>query len=412
MKIELSSKTISPSGAASNDLKRDLFSYCDEYYPNKSSFPHYLTSSEILSQWQQVSKNSLIQDKSKIVLIGIGGSSLGPQAVIKALSSFSTSKKEIIYLNNSDPNLFAEILSEITKESLSEYLFFFVSKSGGTVETISALSLLSTHLKSLGHKIDNSNTIACTTKGSGYLFEYAQEKDITSFFIPQEVGGRFSVFSPLGMVPFKFFDIDFPALIDGARSVLNSQEKLEKIFTLSTTLEDYRKRGITNTVLFPYSNPLEYLGKWFIQLWAESLGKDGIGFTTLNAVGATDQHSQLQLFTNGPKDKFFIFVSEEKPRYDFSFEDSEIHQPISYLKGRTIKELFQAQRVGVTKDLESKNIPFATIKVDQITEVTLGELLTTFMILTTFTGREMGINPFNQPGVERSKLYAKQEFSE
>lgn len=334
--------------------------------------------------WQHFGalKNLKIKFK-KIVVVGIGGSSLGAKSISKALNS-----KSITFLDNVDPDFVTAKLKSIT---LKKTFFILISKSGETAEVISLASILFNQVACA------ANFIAITDNPAGELAKFAHENKIFVLHSPKDIPGRFSVLSIVGLLPLQLAGVKIHKIIEGAKKAYFKQA-----YTLACNqyLQFKAKKNIC--ALFAYSENLRCLADWYIQLLAESIGKSNkIGITPIKAIGVKDQHSQLQLFLDGPNDKFFIFLKPEKFNSDLKIPNENY----------TLRELFNAEYEGVKQAFTQKKKMFCEILLPQINEETLGELLMFFKLEIAFLGLLFKINFENQPAVELSKKITKNLLS-
>ncbi len=388
----------------------DIHSIFDKFYPNKDSLPYYLENNEISNDLELAKKAlSKFKNKTQLVHIGIGGSSLGPECLVKCLKE--ENREKVIFLDNSDPEY---IEAQLKLIELENAIFYIVSKSGSTIEPLSIMSILNHELKNAGLSFSSDNTLVCTDPNQSELLNWARQNKIETMRIPPSIGGRFSLLTHVGMIPALFYGINFKEVINGAKSFLKNTESIKRTFSLATDISENYKKGINETVLFIYSNRLKILGDWFQQLWGESLGKktnqDFYGLTPIISLGAKDQHSMLQLFSDGTRNKLFLFLENIKPSVDFTHEVDGFEELSSMERLNNIKQsvLFSSQLKGVQRDLTEQNLPTGKLQVTGICESEIGQLLTFFMILTTQVANQWKINPFDQPGVERSKRFSKE----
>ena len=357
------------------------------------------------------------------VVLGIGGSALGTIALQTALNpSFynlmpapKRKTPRLFVEDNVDPERIANMLDILDPKKT---LFNVITKSGGTAETMSALLIVRDAIaRKLGPGAVRDHLVATTDREKGNLRKIADAEGLTSFLVPDGVGGRFSVLTPVGLLPAAMVGINIGALLDGA-AMMDRRCKssvLSKNPALMSAALQYladTKKAKHIQVMMPYSNALKDVADWFRQLWAESLGKkfslDGkvvhAGQTPVKAVGATDQHSQVQLYGEGPNDKTFTFIRVEKFRKDVTipkgYPDIE---GISYLSGHTMGELLNAEQKATEIALTGFNRPNCTISLPSINESTLGQLLYMLEMQTAYAGSLYGIDPFDQPGVEAGK---------
>ncbi len=360
------------------------------------------TSQEIIKKVEALH----VEPFSQIVIIGIGGSSLGIKALDMALRPYSDAK-EILYLENSDPVSISSTLKKIKRD---EALFFVISKSGGTIETTSIFKTLISHFGLDLSGKDRSRVFAITDSGSN-LSDFASYHGITEFNIPLNVGGRFSVLSAVGVVPLMMAGYDTSALLKGAGDFIDSffkgSEKhlLQKALFLS---ENMNKTPIN--VLFSYSDSLENFTKWFVQLWAESLGKidkDGksVGLTPVGLIGAVDQHSFLQLVMEGTRDKTVTFIKVEDFKNDLSVPDISLHgiEKTDFINTKTFNTLINAQCDATMQSLIDAKVSTDIITLDFVSPQNIGALIAYYELLTSATGVMLNINTYNQPGVELGK---------
>jgi glucose-6-phosphate isomerase len=350
-----------------------------------------------------------------LVVLGIGGSALGPQALVQALHSplwneLSSEERKgglkIYFIDNVDPDWTQAILGRL---DLSKTLFCTVTKSGGTAETISAfLWVRDALIKKIGAGW-KEHMLIITDPAKGTLRPFADKEQIQSFSVPPNVGGRFSVFSPVGMLPIALTGIKIEefrkGLIKAYADQVTSFSSSALAVKLAVALVYAEQNGKRINPLMPYSSHLARISDWYVQLVAESLGKTpGVGPTPIKAVGATDQHSQLQLFSDGPQDKLIFFLKVAKFKNEFKIP-SEIVEGFADLAGESMQRLIHAEGEGTARALAKKGVPSLTIELAQVDEFNLAYLLYSFELMTAIAGDLLGVDPFNQPGVELSKKY-------
>jgi glucose-6-phosphate isomerase len=368
-----------------------------------------------------------------VVVLGIGGSSLGPHAVYSALGRpldqlrprAPGMPRRLLFADNADPATFEAILHLCPPEHT---VWNVVTKSGSTAETAAQLLVLYDHLQSsIGAERTRARIAVTTDPQRGPLRRFADRLGLTSFPIPASVGGRFSVLSSVGLVPAACAGLDVVGLLAGARGmrdrVLDPDLRANPALFLATALTAHhleRKRPMV--VMMPYADALFDTADWFRQLWAESLGKavdiDGkpahVGPTPIASRGATDQHSQLQLYAEGPEDKVFLFVSPAQRPVHLPIPRSEpaTSEPedFGYLAGRDMGALLDAELRGTVASLTRRGRPNATFHFDRMAAPALGEFLMLLMAATAFAGPLYRVNPFDQPGVEEAKQLAYAAF--
>jgi glucose-6-phosphate isomerase len=351
-----------------------------------------------------------------IVHLGIGGSSLGTKAISSALKDplYNLSgQPRIFYFDNVDPEMMASILKHIV---LEETLFIVVSKSGGTAETAAQFMVVYGLLKAKCGARNKENLVLITDPEKGILRKLAASEGIPALSIPPEVGGRFSVLTPVGLFPACLLGIDIDALMHGAARMADVVLKPD-VFTNPAYLFGAIHflallQGVNCSVLMPYSNSLLDLADWYRQLWAESSGKKlslknktvFTGQTPIKALGATDQHSQVQLYVEGPFDKIVNIIEVRRYRNDVPipnvFEDTA---EMGYLAEKSIAELINAEAKGTKAALIENKRMTINISLDTIDEETVGGLFMFFEAATVFFCFLLDIDPFDQPGVELGK---------
>lgn len=379
-----------------------------------NSFFHEYNSTNLLNQVHETVKK--FKNKKTIVHIGIGGSSLGPEMLIKAIGI--KNDRKFIFINNIDPE---EIHDQLKGLDIENSLFSFVSKSGSTIETIAGLNIILSQLKKNNISEDRLKDflVFTTDPKKSQLKDLAEEFEITTLDIPSAIGGRFSVLTPVGLLPAAFAGISVEDIIKGAEEIKDhilSPGQENELIKMASFLMSLKKEGITQTVLMPYSSKLRDFSLWFTQLWAESLGKKyglnqkiiNTGLTPIPAYGATDQHSQVQLFMEGPYDKCLILIEVEHFRNDFSLKDFFPIESSQNLAPFHLSEIMKAQLEGTSKALEENNRPYIRMKIPEINERSMASLILWFESLTALMGDYLEINPFDQPGVEHGKKFAQE----
>lgn len=361
-------------------------------------------------------------NKNKFFHIGIGGSSLGPEMLLSALKKKSN-KTQFTFINNIDPD---EIHDQVTHLSNpKDALFYIVSKSGSTSETIAAAIIVINTLKEKFNIKDSELKdfiIFCTDPEKGDLRKLAKQYDLKTLEVPSSVGGRFSVLTPVGFLPALFAGIQIEKVIESAKSFATDElNQVNSVINTALQLEYLRVNfGISQTVLMPYSSKLKNFSAWFVQLWAESLGKKvnlnseivNIGFTPIQSYGATDQHSQMQLFVEGPKDKAFFLLNIKKFQHTLKLANNIEFESFQSLSPFSLNELMQAEFFGAKQTLIDQNRPLFNIEIDELNEENLGKLIMFFELLTVAQGKLLNIDPFDQPGVESGKIYTKKWLNE
>jgi glucose-6-phosphate isomerase len=358
------------------------------------------------------SKIAKFQNKfDTIVVLGIGGSMLGVQVL---LDSLYVEQKIVVHcLDNIDPFIIEDLAHNL---DYSQTLFLVQTKSGGTPETIAQFLYFKEQLESFEMKLEN-HFIFVTDPKVGYLRQLANENsNIVALEIPVNVGGRFSILTPIGLLVSCLLDLDAQKLLDGAKNILDN-EKYECAILANQQFQLY-KQGVDQNVLMPYTSRLATLAKWYIQLLSESTGKEfdlngnkvNVGLTPVPALGATDQHSQAQLFKDGPFNKLIMTVQVQDYQANPIIAD-KAPAGLEYLQGITFGMLMDAELQGTRQSLTESGKPNLNIVVDKVCEYTMGELFMLFELSVAYLGHMLEINPFDQPGVERAKVLAREILS-
>ena len=358
---------------------------------------------------------------SDFVVVGIGGSALGAIALISALSHpyYNILPEEkrggprVFFSDNVDPWQLRGLLDVLEPRRT---LFNVVTKSGGTAETVATFLVVRRFLEDALGGSWREHVVVTTDPERGDMREVARREGLPAFPVPPDVGGRFSVLSPVGLLPAAFAGIDVGELLAGARDMdrrlKNSSPEEDPAYIGAALNWIFYGKGKRMTVMMPYSRALKELAEWFRQLWAESLGKkldlEGkvvqVGPTPLRALGATDQHSQVQLYVEGPPDKFFTFIVPEDYGADFVFPE---YYPdldaMGYLAGKRMSELIKAEQIATAYALAEAGRPSMTIKLPKVDPYHLGGLLYMFEMQTAYAGELFGVNAYDQPGVELGK---------
>ncbi len=361
-----------------------------------------------------IQEDGVYQNAENIVVIGIGGSSLGTKAIDSMLRHKYDNLKKLLFLENPDPVSISKTLNRIKKHNS---IFIVISKSGGTIETT---SIFKTVLKEfdMDLKSEDAKRILIISDEGSPLCKFADFYGIKAFTIPKNVGGRFSVLSSVGIVPLSLAGYDMRNVLKGAKHMIkrffNSKEEHIAIKALYYC-KNYQKTPIN--VLFSYADFLEDFTKWFIQLWAESLGKidkDGknVGLTPVAHIGSIDQHSFLQLIMQGPRDKTVTFIKVEDFENDLKIPDISLKyiEKTDYINNHTFNELINAECDATKESLVKEGIPVDTITLDKANEENVGELIAYFELLTSYAGAIFDINTYDQPGVEFGKKILVKKF--
>lgn len=362
-----------------------------------------------------------------LVVLGIGGSSLGARAVYSALTRPYTGDHRDGSTRDGVRLHFVENVDAVATMDLLDHLdlrttaFNVVTKSGNTIETMSTFAIIRERLiDRFGFDGYQQRVIATTDPRRGGLRQIVEADGLTSFDVPPGVGGRFSVLTPVGLYPLAAAGLDIEALLHGARRARTrageraAEENPAGLFALAQVA--FHERAMRDVVLMPYAVGLADTAAWFVQLWAESLGKkrraeDGtiehVGPTPIGAIGVTDQHSQLQLYMEGPPTKNLVFVEVGTTEVASTVPSlGDACSSLRHLSGRSLDEIMLAELRGVRAGLAEVGRPTSTFRMDVLDADTLGQLLMTLECATALAGHMLGVDPYDQPGVELGKRYA------
>ena len=360
---------------------------------------------------------------STIVVLGIGGSALGPTALQTALldpywNELDDEAREyyprLYVVDNPDPTTFAALLRHL---ELGQTLFNVVSKSGGTAETMSQFLIIREMLEAEFGDGYRRHIVFTTDPENGVLRKLAREEGITAFPVPPNVGGRFSVLSAVGLLPAAMVGIPIRELLDGARQMderCRTDDLMNNPAGLYAVLQYLADTELDAPihVMMPYADPLRDVADWFRQLWAESLGKQtslggqtvNVGPTPVKSLGATDQHSQVQLYMEGPFDKTITFVSTLQQEEDVVIPSLYGEVPeLGYLGGHSLGELLRVEKEATEAALTARGRMNMTIELPRVDATSIGELFNLLQIATVYAGALYDVDPLDQPGVELGK---------
>ena len=382
---------------AFNMLKNEMQSNQVGYYNLPS---HSLSHLEVLKQID-------IQAIEQIVAIGVGGSLLGIKAIDSILRPYTSNTKELLLFENSDPITISQTLSKVKKEKAA---FFIISKSGKTIEATSIFKTIMATCK-LDLDGEDNKRIFVVTDGGSVLSDFAKHHKLQEFTVPDNVGGRFSVLSAVGVVPLSLVGYDMKSLLGGGGDFIanffagKENHLLQKAYYM---FKNAKEQSIN--ILFSYADSLENFTKWYVQLWGESLGKidkngKRVGLTPIGLIGAVDQHSFLQLLIEGPKDKSVTFISIEDFKNDLTIPDITLYgiEKTNFVNNKSFNTLINAQCKATMQSVIQSGIATDAITVDEVTPANVGALIVYYELLTSLIGSMLHINTYNQPGVELGK---------
>ncbi|MBO4847707.1 MAG: glucose-6-phosphate isomerase [Clostridia bacterium] len=407
-RAEFASRAAAASGyIASLRAKRDTIRWRDLPY----------NQAGIVKEIKAVAEDVRSRAESFVVL-GIGGSALGPIAVQQALNhprwnELPREKRngpKLYVEDNIDPERMAALFDVIDPETT---VFNVITKSGSTSETMAQLlTVMRTLLDLYGEEKLKDRLIATTDREKGNLIGIARKYGLTTFYVPEGVGGRFSELCPVGLLPAAVCGVDIEEMLNGAALMdeLCDSDEVEKNPALMYALLETcaMENGANIGVMMPYADSLKYFSDWYAQLWAESLGKKAgearFGQTPVKALGVTDQHSQVQLYTDGPFDKTVTFLGVERYRNEFTIPHAVDENPnVAFLSGHSFNELISAERRATEHAVTVSGHMNKTIILPEVNASTVGQLIMLLELATAYAGEILGINAYDQPGVEEGK---------
>lgn len=368
----------------------------------------------LLDSKHYLSQNSqLLSSITNLIIIGIGGSSLGTKAIDSMLCHLPCRKKiTLTFLEHTDPIEIHKALDGIQREKT---LFVIISKSGTTIETTSLFKYVLASFNLLSHK----EHLLIITDEESSLQKWANKNQIPFITIAKNIGGRFSVLSSVGILPLMLLGYNTEAILEGARRFLMDflHRKQDHILKKAIFLAKSRDRYHTN-VLFSYSSSFKDFNAWYVQLWAESLGKidaygKKVGLTPISLIGSIDQHSFLQLIVQGSMDKTVTFLNINRKNYaepKIPNIQMEFLESTNFVNNTSFAKLINYQQIATMETIQNEGIPTDEIKVDYLCEESVGILILYFELLTSCVGKILDINTYDQPGVEFGKIRLREMF--
>ena len=346
------------------------------------------------------------KNKKKFVVFGTGGSNLGARALINILID---QPKNILFFDNIDPLFFQ---NQIKNLDINNTGFIIISKSGTTPETLSQFgSIINIAKEKNILDILYKNSLVVTEFKNSPLYNIAKKNNSYLLEHKKDIGGRYSIFSNVGMIPAILAGLDVKKIHLGALKVIEKNDFLDSL-KFAQIFKFCSVNNYLTNVMMTYSDGLNYFGKWYLQLWAESIGKKNKGVTAIHATGTTDQHSQLQLYLDGPKDKFFTFIKSNFKKKGMKI-DSEImkDEVVDYLIDKTMGDLMHAEQDATIDTFKLNNFKFREIFLSEINEESMGSLMANSIIETIAACIYYDVNPFDQPAVELGKILTKKYLS-
>ena len=379
-----------------NDINNFINKTCTEFAGLK-----ILYDKESIKNIEEIS-NKFSQNKNRYIIFGTGGSSLGARTLV----SSQKNKNKVDFYDNIDPIYFENAFKDI---NFTDTGFIIISKSGHTPETLSQFGSV-IELAKKNNLLEEffSNCLVITEFKESPLFNIAKSKNCPMMEHAKDIGGRYSVFSNVGLIPAILSGFDIRKFRNGALSIIKSKNN-ESFLTLGKIFKFNTKFNYTSNVLMTYSDYLFYFGKWYLQLWAESIGKDNKGITAIHSIGTTDQHSQLQLYLEGPKDKFFTFYTTNHKNKGLHINNDILKENnLEYIAGKTMGDLMNAEQKATLDTLRNNNFSYREIFIPEINEEILGSIMALSVYETIASCIYFDVNPFNQPAVEQVKKITKE----
>jgi len=356
--------------------------------------------------------NSIARELKKfenVLFLGTGGSSLGGKTLVSISrnSYLQKLKPKIFFVENIDYGSIKDLINGIELEKTA---IVVTSKSGETLETLGQYFYISNEMKK--KKISLTNKVFVITENKNSCLKNIQEKEKYKFIEHNKfIGGRYSVFSVVGLLPASLSGLNINKICSGARSFLDviskKSKKFDFFFFPIFVQNQLKKKGTNISVLMPYIECLENFTYWYRQLWSESIGKKNNGTTPVNALGTVDQHSQLQLYLDGPKDKFYSIIGKKSKKSKKPNHLIGLNIEPKVLQNKTLEDLLYAEMNATIKAIKNKGLPLRFIEIEDTNEKTIGSLMMFFCIETIFACYLIDVNPFDQPAVEEVKILTK-----
>jgi glucose-6-phosphate isomerase len=351
----------------------------------------------------------LRKQANRLVVLGMGGSSLGGRALLQSLNKWNDTHS-VHYIDNVDSDQFWKWLK--SRNDLQDTHWVIVSKSGNTIETLTMAEFVDQHLREKGFKKLSAVSTVISETDDNPLMRWARKEGVPSLEIPKDVGGRFSVLTPVGLLPAAFYGLDLTQIREGASWALKQDEFLSRL--TAQTLKSF-ERGEWITQFWAYSDGMKDFGLWIQQLWAESLGKAKArhggkaprASTPMAATGSSDQHSILQQVMEGARDKFIWFLRVQTSETGGPKLEKTLFDCQALMHGKSMGQLFSAMATATRDALAKAGVESVSLTTDQLNERSVGALFMIFECVVGALGEAMDINAFDQPGVEAGKIIAR-----
>jgi len=359
---------------------------------------------DIIALGQQISDNF-----DELVVLGTGGSTLNPQSMVCLAQPHDGIDKRVYFIDSVDPYSIDAFIGQL---DLASTAFLVTSKSGKTVET---LAQFATFLDALEkeHLDVGKHIFIISDNVKNPIRELGEQIGATIVEHDKNIGGRFSTFTNVGLLPAVVAGTDIRKIRRHAKEAAVEFFEDESIPVIGAALQySFMQKGVGITVMMPYIDRLSAFATWYRQIWAESLGKQGKGSTPIKAIGALDQHSQLQLYLDGPKDKFFNLITCNTSNKGARIRGKYLSGEISYLKNRTVGDINSALQQATAETLVKRKCPVRQIEIENMNEESLSKIMLHFMLETIITANLLELNAFDQPAVEEGKVLARNILSD
>ncbi len=377
---------------------------------NQPHFLHTLRNNDLLNELAEVGQTLASQAKT-LCLVGFGGSSLGVKALYSAIN-FKKKDHKILFFDNIDA---FDIEQKINSLDLKDCHWLFITKSGETAEVQAVINYVSQIYSQSQLSLAKISTVI-TTLNNNTIHSWAQENKVPSYSLPEDVGGRFCIFTSCGLIPMAFMGADLVQFKHGAYW---AKEQPQLVSQLCNELLSSFQRDEWIHLYWSYSESFLSFGLWLQQLWMESLGKekniDGLPAERVSSLfvarGVSDQHSILQQISDGHKDKFLVFIEDNRSQQTGDLLESSLFESQKNLVGQSIGQLLKLEKQGTVEALQEKNISCLSLKLKETNEQSMAALMSIYMMAVLAIADELRVNPLNQPGVESSKKKTKELLS-
>ncbi len=399
---------IGKGGVATSDIQTIEKLIVNEIEPLKAEKLKLFDFSDIDSKCESVDRliEKLSKRYSKIYILGTGGSTICGQAICGLYENHEINSR-IHFVDNIDPKTFEFIREQI---NLKESLILVISKSGGTLETITQFAFFTKlYEEKLGEKKIKNHFIVISDEDNNpnIIRNIAAKLDIP-VYAHEKVGGRFSLYSLVGLVPAAFSGLNIHEFLKGANDEVSRTFNEKNSQSITGTALNHllaKDKNISSTVMMPYVDRLKNFTTWFAQIWAESLGKTELATTPIRSLGTLDQHSQMQLYLEGKKDKFFnvMYVQGDSKEFTIKLNHAFDEENLSYISGKHFTDVMNSAALATVETLAKNGSPVRAFEIDKLNEYTLGNITMHFILETVLLARLWKINPFDQPAVEQGK---------